>query len=245
MRWVDGRVSVEDTVSAPHRVAGRALRDSFLPGMAALTFGLIRARGRALALGPWDLLRFGVPKTTGSAVEWPIDGGLLAGAPGGTWRLQSSGGRLKATATRYRPRLPGLVYAASQLPIHHALTRLYLLRLRGREPAPGPTATSADRLRAAAIDLALCASLAAVATRRRPRLRIMLGIAVAYHVACWTISGRTLGGAVMRQKVVAIDGSRLTPAQALLRFAALPLSWVRGRPDHDEISCSEVISLEP
>lgn len=237
-------MSVEDSVDMPRAAAGRLLRDSFLPGISALTLGLVRAGAGSLRLGPFDLLRFGPARVSRTAAEWPIEGGLLAGAPGGTWRLRWSAGRLTASVGGYRPRLPAAVYLVTQLPLHHLLSRLYLLRLRGRDPAPGVTATSSDRLRAAAVDLALCATLAGL-VGRRPRVRALLGIAVAYHVTCWSLSGRTLGGLVMRQRVVAVDGSRPSPAQALLRFIALPISWVRGRPDHDEVACTDVIDSEP
>jgi len=45
----------------------------------------------------------------------------------------------------------------------------------------------------------------------------------------------------MGQRVVAVDGSRLTPAQSLVRFALLPVSWIARQPVHDEIACTEVI----
>jgi len=54
--------------------------------------------------------------------------------------------------------------------------------------------------------------------------------------------GRTLGGIVMRQRVVAVDGSPLLPTQAMLRFALLPTSWISRRPIHDEITQSTVIA---
>jgi hypothetical protein len=244
MRLTDGQVSVVDSVAAPHKLSGRALRDSYLPGITALTLGLIRWRDTSLTVGPWELFRFGSPRITRTAAEWPIEGGLLARTPGGAWRLESSGGRLTASVQGYRPLLPAPVYVATQLQAHHLLTRLFLLRLRGREPAPGVTATSSDRMRAAAVDVAVVATLASLGGRR-PRLRAVLGIVIAYHVACWSISGRTLGGVVMRQRVVAVDGSRLSVTQALVRAAVLPLSWIRGRPDHDEIACTEVVTVEP
>jgi hypothetical protein len=228
----------------PRAADGRLLHDSFPRGIAALTLGLVRAGDSSLRFGPFELLSFGRAKVSPTAVEWPIEGGLLAGAPGGSWRLHSSGGRLVASVEGYRPRLPAPLYSVTQLPLHHLLSRLYLLRLRGREPAPGTTATSSDRLRAAAVDVAFCAALAGL-LGRRPRVRALLGITVAYHVTCWSLSGRTLGGLVMRQRVVALDGSRLSPAQAFVRLLALPISWVRGRPDHDEIACTDVINVEP
>jgi uncharacterized RDD family membrane protein YckC len=94
-------------------------------------------------------------------------------------------------------------------------------------------------LRAASVDVAFCLTLAGLTGRRR--LRRTLAITAAYHVACWSISGRTLGGMVMRQRVVAVDGSRLTPTQSLLRLVLLPVSWIVRRPVHDEVACSEVI----
>ena len=237
-------MSVEDSVDMARPPAGRLLRDSFLPGISAVTLGLVHAGDSAFQVGPFELLRFGAPKVGRTGVEWPIEGGLLARAPGGTLRLHASGSRLVASVDGYRPRLPGPVYAVTQLPIHHLLTRLYLLRLCGRDPAPGVSAPSSDRMRAAAVDLAFCAALAGVTGRRR-RLRALLGIAIVYHVTCWSLSGRTLGGLVMRQRVVSLDGSPPSPAQALLRFIALPISWIRGRPDHDEIACTDVIDAEP
>jgi hypothetical protein len=228
----------------PRPARGPLLRESFLPGISALTMGLVRAGVGSLSLGPVELLRFGPAKVSSTAVEWPIEGGLLTRARGGSWRLESSGGRLVASVSGYRPRLPAAVYSVTQLPLHHLLTRLYLLRVRGRDPAPGVTATSSNRRRAAAVDLAFCLTLAGVAGRRR-RMRTLVGIAAVYHVTCWSLTGRTLGGLVMRQRVVAVDGSRLSPAQALLRLLALPVSWIRSRPDHDEIASTDVINTEP
>jgi uncharacterized RDD family membrane protein YckC len=69
----------------------------------------------------------------------------------------------------------------------------------------------------------------------------VLGIAAAYHIACWSTSGRTLGGLVMRQRVVAVDGSRLTVMQAAFRFLTLPLAWVTRRSSHDELAGTDVI----
>ena len=76
---------------------------------------------------------------------------------------------------------------------------------------------------------------------KRPRLSLFLGVAAAYHVTCWSTSGRTLGGLVMRQRVVAVDGSRPTVGQSLVRLVALPFGWARGRPVQDVIACTDVI----
>jgi uncharacterized RDD family membrane protein YckC len=136
--------------------------------------------------------------------------------------------------------LPRRIYELTQLHVHHLLTRLYLLRVRGRDSRVGVPVATGDRMRAAAVDLAFCFTLARLFGRRRPRL--MLGIAAGYHIACWSTSGQTLGGMVMNQRVVAVDGSRVSPLQAVVRLAVLPLSWVLRRPVHDEFAGTEVIA---
>lgn len=238
--WVDGRVSVDESVASPNLVTGRRLHDGFLARISTLTCGLVRARGDILALGPLELLRFGTPKVARNSVEWPIEGGVLAGAPGGSWRIAATGGRLIASIEGYRPALPRPLYSVTQLVVHGLLMRLFLLEMRGRDPAPGITASSSQRLRAASVDVALCATLAGV-VRRPPRLGTLLGIAAVYHVACWSTGGRTLGGMVTGQRVVALDGSRLSVAQSIVRLGAAPISWIRGKPVHDEIAGTEVV----
>ncbi|MEO8744691.1 MAG: RDD family protein [Candidatus Dormiibacterota bacterium] len=236
-----GQVAVKDSVSAPRPVSGSQLRDAFLHDTSALTLGLLRMHGTSLWLGPLELLRFGKASVSRSAVEWTIEGGLLSRAPGGKLRIEAAGGRLVTSLDGYRPLLPSPLYVVTQLPVHHVFTRLQLLRVRGREPASGVVARSSDRRRSAAVDLAFCAILARLAGRRRPRLKVFLGVAAAYHVTCWTISGRTLGGLVMRQRLVSIDGSRPSFGQAVVRLLALPVAWVHNRPDQDEIACTEVV----
>jgi hypothetical protein len=237
--WEDGRVSTSASVAVRGQLTGARLRDSYADSVRRLTLGVIQVRDNAVRIGPFELVRFGQPKVTRNAVDWPIEGGLLARGPGGHWRLQASGGHVEASLTGYRPALPRPLYAPTHLQVHQLFTRLFLLRVRGREPAPGIVAASADRARAAAVDAAFCFTLAGLVGRRR--LRRTLAIAIAYHVACWSTGGRTLGSLVMRQRVVAVDGSRLTPAQSLLRLVLLPASWLVGRPIHDEIACTEVI----
>jgi uncharacterized RDD family membrane protein YckC len=97
------------------------------------------------------------------------------------------------------------------------------------------------RLAAAAIDAGICAGIALLAGRGR-RTRTFLAIAAGYHIAAWAVSGRTLGGAVMRQRVVSVDGSRPSVAQAALRFATLPLAAFRLRALHDEMAGTGVIT---
>jgi len=238
--WVDGRISADESVASPNAATGRELHDAFLSRIPALTLGLVRARGDALAIGSVELLRFGKPEVGRNAVEWPIEGGVLAGAPGGSWRIAATDGRLVASIEAYRPALPRPLYSLTQLVMHRLLMRLFLLEMRGRDPAPRATASATQRRRAASIDIALCATLAGV-MRRPPKPVTLLGIAAAYHVACWSITGRTLGGMVTGQRVVAVDGSKLSVTQSMLRLAAIPLSWMRGTPIHDQIACTEVV----
>jgi len=238
--WVGGRVFVEDGVDASEPAAGTALRESFFASLPALTLGLVRPRDDSLWFGPVELLRLGTPRVTEHAVEWAIEGGWAVGEPGGALWIHSEPDRLVVSVLDYRPRLPRPFYAITQLPVHHLLSRLYLLRIRGRTPSPGPVATPADRHRAAAIDVGFCAALALL-TGRRHRILAFAGIVAGYHVASWSVSGQTLGGLAMNQRVVAADGSRLSPAQALVRLMAAPISLLRGRPAHDTIAGTEVI----
>ncbi|HEY0830663.1 MAG TPA: RDD family protein [Candidatus Dormibacteraeota bacterium] len=238
--WDGGRVSTSASVAVAGQLTGARLRDSYADSVRRLTLGVIQLKDDAVRMGPLELVRFGRPEVTRSAVDWPIEGGLLARGPGGRWRLEASGGQVQASLTGYRPALPRPLYALAHLQVHQLFTRLFLLRVRGRQPAPGNVAAPSDRARAAAVDAALCFTLAGLAGRRR--VRRTLAISIAYHVTCWSLSGRTLGGLVMRQRVVAVDGSRLTPTQSLLRLALLPLSWILRRPVHDEVAGTTVIT---
>jgi hypothetical protein len=240
MRWVDGRVAVEDSVAMPNLVTGKTLRDSFWADVPSLTLGLVRAQDNSLLVGPLELLRFGPANVTRNSVQWPIEGGLLARGPSGHLRIEALSGRVVSSLEGYRPRLPRVLYALTQLPVHHLWTRLHLLRVRGRKPAQGRQADPAMRLAAAAIDSAFCIAVTAVIGRRR-RIPALFGVFAGYHVACWTLSGRTLGGALMRQRVVAVDGSGLSAGQAMVRLASLPLAAVLRRNVHDEIAGTDVI----
>ena len=238
--WDGGAVSVRDAVAMSKPLTGTWLRDAYIDTVRTLTLGLARFQGNALVIGPLELLRFGRPTVTRTSVDWPIEGGLLAERPGGHWRIQATSGRVEATLTGYLPRLPRSIYVVSHLQVHLMFTRLFLLRLRGREPLPGVPAEPSDKIRAATVDAALCYSLMRCTGGRS--WRRFVAIAAVYHVACWSIAGRTLGGEVMRQRVVGVDGSRLTPGQAALRFALLPISWIAWRPLHDRIAATEVIT---
>src|SRR6266567_2978009 len=238
--WSGGRITTRAEVEVGGPMSGAQLRDAYLDALSALTLGLTRLRGNSLVLGPIVLFRFGKPSVTRSAVDWPIEGGLLAGAPGGHWRIRSTGGRVEASATGYRPSLPRPLYAVSHLQVHLLFTRLFLLGLRGRDPLPAAVAQPPDRIRAASVDAAFCMMLTRLTGRRG--WRRLLAIAAVYHVACWSTSGQTLGGVVLRQRVVSVDGSRLIPAQSLLRFVMLPISWIAWRPVHDEVAGTVVIA---
>jgi hypothetical protein len=234
-------VTLEDSVASVRRVTGAELRDGFLSDMATLTLGLVRQRGSSLFLGPLEIIRFGAAKTTRSSVDLPIEGGLLVGDRGGSLRIQTGKGRLTASVDGYRPRLPRPVYVVTQLPFHHLILRLHLLRERGRLPTPGVPVAPTRRVAAAAIDIGLFALVALVAGKRR-RTAAIAAIAAGYHVACWSISGRTVGGIIARQRVVSVDGSRVTAGQAVIRLLAVPLAALRMRAVHDEIAGTEVIA---
>jgi len=239
--WTGGRVTLEDSVASSRPVTGAELRDSFFSDMTTMMLGLVRSRGSSLFLGPLEIFRFGGAKTTRLSVELPIEGGLLVGDRGGSLRIQRGKGRLTASVQGYRPRLPRPLYEVTQLPFHHFVMRLHLLRERGRLPMPGVPVAPTRRVAAAAIDVGLFALVALVAGKRR-RTAGLAVIAAGYHVACWSISGRTVGGMITRQRVVSIDGSRVSAGQAVVRLLALPCAALRLRAVHDEIAGTEVVA---
>src|SRR5258708_23853071 len=89
----DGEVSTQDSVAISQKLTGKELRDGYLHDIQGLTLGLVRARGSSLYLGPLELLRFGRATVTASAVEWPIEGGLMGRGGGGAFRVGGGGGR--------------------------------------------------------------------------------------------------------------------------------------------------------
>lgn len=236
--WDGGAITTSDAIEVGHPVSGAQLRDAYVDAVSALTLGLVRFERDAVRIGPVELLKFGEPRVETGSVEWPIEGGLLARG-GGRWRIESKNGTVAATAIGHRPVIPRPLYDITHMQLHLLATRLYLLRLRGDIPSPGIEASRADRVRSAAVDVAFCLTLARMTGRRRAG-RVLL-ITAAYHVACWSIAGRTLGGLVMRERVVALDGSRPTVTQSMFRFALLPLSWLGRGPVHDEVAATKVI----
>ena len=237
--WTGDTITTSDSVKVARPLSGAELRDAYLEAIQDLTLGLVRWRDNVLRLGPLELIRLGEERIDRHSVEWRIEGGLLA-RPGGRWRIQYEGGMVSATVSGHRPVIPRPFYDVSHLQVHLLATHLFLLRLRRDEPPPGTEAAREDRLRAAAVDVAFCLTLARLTGRRR--LRRTLVITAAYHVACWSLFGRTLGGMVLRERVVSLDGSRPTPAQSLLRFALVPLSWIARRPLHDNVAGTTVIT---
>lgn len=236
--WSGDAITTSDSVDVSRPFSGAQLRDAYIDSVQGLTLGLVRFRDNAWRIGPIDLLRFGDESVGRDFVEWPIEGGILA-RPGGVWRIESKDGAVSATATGHRPAIPRPFYDVSHFQVHQLATRLYLLDVRGTEPPPGVEAPREDRLRAAAVDVAFCLTLARLTGRRR--LRRTLIVTAAYHLVCWSLLGRTLGGVVLRERVVSLDGSRPTPTQSLLRFALMPLSWIARRPLHDEVARTAVI----
>jgi RDD family len=240
MRWAHGRVSVEDSVQAPRAVRGEWLRDHFFSGISSVTAGLVQFSFETLWFGPIKLLRFGEPVESDHEVSWPIEGGLLAAAPGGYFTVRGDGGLLTARITGYRPSLPPKLYELTQLQVHHGLVRQQLLWMRGRIPAAGIPANPLRRGLAGAIDVGLCAGIAMAVSRRR-RFTALAAITAGYHVACWAGSGRTIGGFLMGQRVVAVDGSKPSVVQAALRMLALPVAAFKLRAVHDEVAATDVV----
>jgi hypothetical protein len=232
---VAGPVDVEDSVRTPVAPSPERLRDFYFAATERLTLGLVRYRDHSFRLGPVTLISFGEPSRTAHGWSFPISGGALAAKPGGELWVSSAGGLTSVALVGYRPTLPLPVYRATQYVFHHFLSRLALLQLRGRVPAESPPATPAARLAAGAIDTAVCLGLAGGRRRRA------LFVAAAYHVACWSFGGLTLGGLLLAQRVVAVDGGPVTPGQALLRLAALPFSLLRLRAIHDEVAGTDVV----
>jgi hypothetical protein len=232
---VANAVDVEDSVRTPVAPSPERLRDFYFAATERLTLGLVRYRDRSLRLGPLTLVSFGEASRTAHGWSFPISGGVLAASPGGELWIANADGLTSVAVVGYRPSLPLPVYRATQYLFHRFITRLALLQLRGRVPAEAPPATPAARFAAGAIDAVVCLALS------RGRWRRALPFAVAYHVSCWSFAGLTVGGLLLRQRVVALDGRRVTPGQALLRLATLPLALLRLRTIHDELAGTDVV----
>ncbi|MDQ6899406.1 MAG: RDD family protein [Candidatus Dormibacteraeota bacterium] len=234
-----------ETVTVVDKVTSRqpaAIPDDYLPAMERLTCGVVRATGDCLSLGPVTLLRFEPSSPQASGWRRVIRDGLLARHPGGSLSIGWQEGRLVAEVRGYSPWLPRRLYELTQLPLHHALMRLYLLGVRGRVPPPGLPAGPAQRLAAAALDLALCGALTVLARPpARRSLPVLAGVTSLYHVGFWWLAAGTPGGRALGQRVVALDGCRPSLLQAVLRLATAPAAVRARRALHDERAGTEVI----
>ena len=219
------------------RIDPERLRDEFFNDIPALSLGLIRVRRRVLRMGPLPLIRFGLPQPIDGGWSWPITGGLLARRAGGELRFQWTGGCLAGSLTGYRPALPRPIHFATQARVHHLVTRLYLLRLRGPEPPPGRGAEPRRRMLAAAIDGAAVAACALALRRRKGGSAAAAAAGLAYLLCGWT-GGGTLGQRLAGLRLLAWDGSRPTWEQAVLRLASVPPALIAGRPLHDAAACT-------
>jgi uncharacterized RDD family membrane protein YckC len=75
---------------------------------------------------------------------------------------------------------------------------------------------------------------------RHPRR--LLPVLALYHLGAWSLGGRTVGGRLFRQRVIAVDGSPPTFGQALVRLAALPVAAIRLRAVHDDAASTDVVA---
>jgi hypothetical protein len=239
-----GPIHTEDRVASPVEPDPRRLRDSFFSAIRGLTLGFVRGERWRISLGPLTLHEFGDPEPTAHGWTWRIGRGLLGARAGGTLSYEWKEGQLKATVDGYWPALPRPIYRATQLRLHHLVTRLFLLQLRGRVPPAGVPGGPAQRLAAGAVDLALCAC-ATLLLPRRLRLRAFPAVAAGYHLVAWSLAGgQTVGGRLLGLRVVSVDGGPVSPAQAILRLLALPASMVRFRAEHDRLALTEVIEAD-
>ena len=248
-------VHARNRVAAPIQPDRQRLRDEFFGAIGCLTLGLVRGERWRLALGPLTLIRFGPPSYVDGTWSWPIGGGLLTRGPGGRLSYGWRDGELIGAVDGYRPLLPGPLHRLLQAPVHHVITRLFLLRLRGPLPRAGVAAGSGRRLTTACLDLALCAGVVAAllpSPSRRGRWPVRAGggrrrlaafalVAAAYHVGFWSAGGRTPAAWLTGQRLVALDGSPVEPAQAAIRLAMLPFAARALRPLHDAAAATEVI----
>jgi hypothetical protein len=238
-----GPIHTEDRAASPLEPDLERTRDAFFTAVRCLTLGLVRGERWRIRLGPVTLHEFGRPERTEGGWTWKIGGGLLSGRPGGTLTYRWRRGWLEGIVDGYWPSLPRPIYRLTQLPVHHLVTRLFLLELRGRRPPPGVPAGPAHRLAASVLDVALCGGVA-VAFPRGRRWKAFPALTAGYHLAAWCLAGQTLGGRVLGLKVVSVDGGGVHPVQALVRLVALPLSMLAVGAEHDRLALTEVIEAE-
>lgn len=225
-----------DEVGGPVPADLESQRDSYWRFLERLHLGLIRVHDSTIyALGV-PLIRLSSPRFEGRFWRWRIEGGLLSARPGGELGFGGEDGHLVAYLRGYHPMLPEPVYNLTQRPFHHFVTRLFLLHLRGRGMPPGVPAEPTSRLAAAAVDGAVLWA----GTRLLPR-RLRALAAAGYLAGGWALTGQTLGGRVLGVRVVSVDGSSVSPGQALLRLLATPAVLFARRAVHDELAGTDVV----
>ncbi len=119
-----------------------------------------------------------------------------------------------------------------------------------------PRAGFWSRFLAAALDLFLVAIAVAILPVIGPAL--FIPVAVIYFVAMWTWRGTTIGGLVLRHKIIRTDGTPLTFSIAVVRsllsmFSILALflgflwaAWDREKQTwHDKIAGTVVVKMPP
>jgi RDD family protein len=225
-----------DRVGGPAPADLEARRDAYWRFLERLHLGLIHVRENTIYALGIPLIRLGRPWFEGQAWLWRVEGGLLTARPGGELGFGAENGHLVAFLRGYHPTLPEPLYSVTQRPFHHFVTRLFLLHLRGRRLPPGVPAEPAARVASAAID----AAVVWAGSRLLPR-RFRPVAAAAYFAIGWSLTGRTLGERALGLRVVSVDGSAVTPGQALLRLLAAPAALVARRAVHDELTGTEVI----
>jgi hypothetical protein len=235
-----GPVHTEDRARSPLAPDLERMRDSFFSSIRRLTLGLVRGERWRISLGPLTLHEFGEPERCGHGWTWSIGRGLLGARAGGSLTYRWRQGVLEGIVDGYWPALPRPLYRVTQLPVHHLVTRLFLLQLRGRLPPPGVPGGPAQRLTAAGLDLALCAA-ATMLFRRGSRSLAFPALAAGYHLAAWSLAGQTLGGKALRLRVVSLDGGPVSPFQAVVRLLALPAALRRLGAEHDRLALTEVV----
>jgi RDD family protein len=229
-------VELVDRVGGPVPADLESRRDAYWTFLERLHLGLVRFRDGAVSVLGIPLIRLGRPWFEDRAWRWRIEGGLLAERPGGELGFGAEDGHLVGFLRGYHPTIPEPLYSVTQRPFHRFVTRLFLLHLRGRRLPPGVPAEPGARVAAAAVD----AALLSVVTRPLPH-RLRLLAAGAYVAGGWALTGQTLGARILGLRVVSVDGSPLTPGQAVLRLLAAPAALVARRAVHDELAGTEVI----
>ena len=119
-----------------------------------------------------------------------------------------------------------------------------------------PRAAFVDRLAAFALDAVLIVIIVNVLDIRHEGGRVGFLVALAYHVAFWTLKGTTLGGIICQMRLVRTDGGRIGFPDALVRgltgifslaVFGLGFLWILKDPDkqawHDRVAGTYVVKV--